>query len=200
MRSIQRHVAAWTLGASLLGAVVLGGTAYVAVLDEMNEMLDANLREVASTVARLPSLPGPVPAASVTSGPDAELEIVIQAWTPTRERLFSSRPTLALPFIEGEGLSRVRLAGIDWDVYTLRRADRVVQAAQRARAQGVEAAESTGRILLTLLAVAAVVGLLMWLALRRGLRSLQDAATMVAARSPQRLTPITDDSAPRELK
>lgn len=200
MRSIQRHVMAWALGATLLGAAVLGGSAYRAVLDEMNETLDASLREVALTIADLPELPASAAARPRPPQGNEQLEIIVQAWSPAGERLFVSRPALALPFVDRPGLSRTQLDGVDWDVYTVLRNGRIVQAAQRAQAQENEAAESTGHILLSLAGVALVAGALLALALRRGLRSLHDAALLVAARSPERLDEIADADAPRELK
>ena len=72
MRSIQRHVLLWTLGALVLGTLLLAGVAYRVSLVEYNEALDANLRQVALSVARLPAgavrstlpaaTPGPAPA------------------------------------------------------------------------------------------------------------------------------------------
>lgn len=212
MRSIQRHVLLWTLGALVLGTLLLAGVAYRVSLDEYNEALDANLRQVALSVARLPAgavrstLPAATPGPAsrdkgANGGPAApDLEIVIQTWTPDGQPLYSSHPGAALPFLAHDGPSRVQVGTVDWDMYTAVRASVVVQVAQRAAAQQLEATESATRLLWPSLGVAAGVLLMMLLALRRGLRPLGDTAAIVAARSPQRLDPVPDTQVPRELR
>lgn len=208
MRSIQRQVLLWALGALLLGALVLVFVAYRVSLDEYNEVLDANLRQVALSIARLPpaaapgtALPEVVQAQPTSKArPLPDLEIVIQTWTPTGGLRYSSHPNLGLPFKSQDGASRVRVGPVDWDMYTVVRADVVVQAAQRAAAQQLEATESAARLLWPSLAVASGILLLVLVALRHGLRPLGDTAASVAARSPQRLDPVSDTQVPRELQ
>jgi len=188
--------------------------AYRVSLEEYNEALDANLRQVALSIVRLPPGAGrsePPPAASATAAPaqppartdgqaPPDLEIVIQTWTPDGQPLYSSHPGTALPFLAQEGPSRVQVGRVDWDMYTAVRAGVVAQAAQRAAAQQLEATESATRLLWPSLGVGTGIFLLVLLALRKGLRPLTDTAAIVAARSPQRLDPVPDTQVPRELQ
>jgi signal transduction histidine kinase len=199
MRSIQWHVLAWALCALLLGSLTMTFVAYRISLDEINEVLDANLMQVAQSIARLP------PTANAATGPaarplDSALELVIQTWVPAGPLLYSSRADTRLPYVATQGLSRVRSGGVDWDLYTLVQPDKVVQVAQRAQAQQSEATEAAGRMLWPSLGLVASMGGLLWLALRRGLRPLGEAASTVAARSPARLDPLPDEGVPRELR
>ena len=82
---------------------------------------------------------------------------------------------------------------------TVVRADRVVQAAQRAAAQQEEAAESAATLLLPFALLIAVIGAFMMFALRRGLRPLDAAAADIAARSAASLASIDDRDMPREI-
>jgi signal transduction histidine kinase len=202
MRSIQRHVLAWAMCALLLGSVTMSFVAYRISLDEINEVLDANLMQVAMSIARLPpaAMPAVASAHPPTRAVDSALEMAIQTWSPAGRVLYSSHAGTRLPFVANGGLSRIRANGIDWDVYTLVLDDRVVQVGQRAQAQQSEATEAASRMLWPSLGLVALMGGLLWLSLRRGLRPLGEAASTVAARSPARLDPMPDAGVPRELR
>ena len=51
MRSIERTLLAWILGALSLGAMVIVLVTYLVALEEMHDVLDANLKNVAEAVA-----------------------------------------------------------------------------------------------------------------------------------------------------
>lgn len=202
MLSIERHLTRWILGASGLGVLLLAMVAYLFILDDLNEAFDQNLAQVAQTIAdhtpagELVTVPlAPLPAKLLE-----DAEIVIVRWTTDGQRAFSSDPRVDLPFITRTGLSRHRVAGVDWDVYTVVRPDVVVQAAQQAAAQEREAAESAARLLLPFGALIGVLGALLIYALRRGLQPLDAAAELVAARSVTSLAPIDDQDMPREIQ
>ncbi|MDE2276166.1 MAG: two-component sensor histidine kinase, partial [Burkholderiales bacterium] len=129
--------------------------------------------------------------------PDAG--VIAQAWSPDGRLLYASGPRVALPFATTPGLSRVRVGGDAWVVYTSVRKSGVVQAAQRVAERESMAAESAGRVLPPLLLMVAVVGGLLVLGLRRGLRPLDEAARSVGARSAQALAPIPSDGLPAEI-
>lgn len=201
MRSIERHLSSWVLGVSGLGALLLGAVAYLVILGELNEAFDKSLEQVAIAIADHDPVADPPVArrAPRDAGRADDTQIVITLWTSDHRRTFSSDPAVELPFVGRSGLSRQRVAGVDWDVQTLVRPDVVVQAAQQAAVQEQEAAESAARLLLPFGAVIAVLGLLMIHALRRGLRPLDATAVSVAARSASSLAPIAEQGMPREV-
>ncbi|HEY2257229.1 MAG TPA: hypothetical protein VGI11_16455, partial [Variovorax sp.] len=51
MRSLERRMLAWVLGALSLGALLLVLASYLVTLDEMGEVFDDNLRQVALALA-----------------------------------------------------------------------------------------------------------------------------------------------------
>lgn len=51
MRSIERTLLAWILGALSLGALVVALVTYLVTLEEMHEVFDADLKNVAQAVA-----------------------------------------------------------------------------------------------------------------------------------------------------
>ena len=50
MRSLERYLLGWIMGALALGAVVIVMVTYLITLDEMNEIFDAGLKNVAEAL------------------------------------------------------------------------------------------------------------------------------------------------------
>ena len=74
MRSIERHLALWILGAAGLGAVLLGLVAYLVILSDLNDSLDENLNAVATAVAdRIAARPP-----GVAAGADSAEIVVVE--------------------------------------------------------------------------------------------------------------------------
>ena len=194
MRSIQRHLGLWVLGASGLGALAIGVLLYAVLVREFNDAKDDGLKLIASAVADDGS------GAPAHSGRDAEnTEIVVLTWTRDGRALHSSSPRAGIAFSDSEGLRRQHIAGEDWDVHTVVRADRVAQAAQRAVAQHEEAVESAAELFLPFTGLIVVVGLALIIALRHGMRPLDAAAATIAASSAVSLASIDYSDMPREI-
>ncbi len=209
MRSIERHLAGWILGATGLGTLLLGLLAYLVILDELNEAFDQNLAQVAQTLADQWSAVSEtgaglgavaVPRSARRPIRPDDVPLVVTAWTAAGQLRFSTDLAVGLPFRPTAGMRRERLSGVEWDVFTAVRAGVVVQAAQPAAAQEQEAVESATRLVLPFAGLIAVLGGLLIYALRRGLQPLDEAAALVAARSAVSLDPIADAHMPREIR
>jgi two-component system, OmpR family, sensor kinase len=204
VRSIERYLLAWMMGALCLGAVVIVLVTYLVTLDEMNEIFDADLKNVAEALGTHhragvgpgdPDLPR-LPTRADVADP---AEIVTITWTQDGRRVFSSDPRVPIPFMDREALTHVQVAQDDWIVYTDVSVNGVAQAAQRASARHTTAAESASSVVLPLLGLVVFVAGLMVFALRRGLRPLDSTAQDVASRSASSLTPIATADVPREI-
>ena len=203
MRSLERYLLAWILGALTLGSVPIALVAYVVTRDEMNEVFDAELKYVAQAIGTYRHLRNDTTEAEVqsstrTESPD-DTEIVTFAWTATGRRTYASDAGVLLPFSAVEGLSRHRVGQEDWTVYTSVRPDGIAQAAQRSSARQEMAGESAAKILPPLLVLVLVTGALLVYALRQGLRPLDSAARDVALRSATSLEPISATAVPGEV-
>ena len=204
MRSIERYLLAWVMGALILGSVVIALVTYLVTLDEMNEVYDADLKNVAEALGaynhsgRSPDDLLAKHAPERTDLPD-RAEIVTITWTHDGRRVFSSDPRVAIPFMSTEALSQTRVGDEDWLVYTDVSPNGVAQAAQRISARHDIASESASAILLPLLAMGIFVAGLIVIALRRGLRPLDAAARELAERSASALVPIDGAAVPREM-
>ncbi|MEO6032289.1 MAG: ATP-binding protein [Burkholderiaceae bacterium] len=203
MRSIERSLLAWVIGALSLGSVLVMIVSYLVTLEEMDEVFDAGLRNIAEAVSSYHSGHGPNVdrpwVLSPTDESDGDSEIVTLTWSLSGQRLYVSNPKVDIPFIDKEGLSRSVVDSAAWIVYTDVRTDGISQAAQRVSARREMARESAAKVLPPMLALVVLVGGLLVFALRRGMQPLDSAARDVAARSATALDPIGAEDVPKEL-
>ncbi len=205
MRSIERTLLAWILGALSLGAMVIALVTYLVTLDEMHEVFNDNLKNVAEAVASYHRAGHQQPGQDLVVSPQRSDtpegdEIVTLTWTPQGHRVYASDPRVQLPFSRSEGLSRPAVQGEAWIMYSSVSHDGVAQAAQRVAARREISAESATKVLVPLIGLVVVVGGLLVFSLRRGLQALDNAAQDVAQRSARSLEPITLDDVPQEIK
>lgn len=203
MRSIERSLLAWVIGALSLGSVLVVMVSYLVTLEEMNEVFDAGLRNIAEAVSSYHNGHGPDAdrplVLSPTDEADGDAEIVTVTWSLSGQRLYASNPKVKIPFAGTEGLSRPFIEDAEWIVYTDVRTDGVSQAAQRVSSRRQMARESAAKVLPPMLVIVVFVGALLVFALRRGMRPLDIAARDVAARSASALDPIGAQDVPKEL-
>lgn len=204
MRSIERQLVAWIMGALLLGSILVAMTTYMVTLDEMNEVFDADLKNVAHGVARYHwTNTGTVdvhePVLIGRNDRPDDSEIATFAWDSSRRLVYASDSRVPIRYVAEEGLSHPRLGGEDWIVYTASHDGGIVQAAQRRSSRREMAGESAAKILPPLLVLSVVVGGLLILGLRRGLAPLDAAARDIATRSARSLEPIESADVPMEL-
>lgn len=204
MRSIERTLLTWIMGALLLGSVLVALVTYLVTYEEMNEVFDADLKNVAEAVASYhESGRGPVdsiaPQLPQRTDEPEDSEIVTLTWTRSGRRVYASDPRVKLPYIEVEGLSRPRVEGEDWIVYSTVRSDGVAQAAQRVASRKEMAGESAAKVFPPMLVLVVIVGGLLVFGLRRGLQPLDQAARDIAERSVNALEPIDIGDVPREI-
>ena len=205
IRSIERDLLVWVLGTLSLGSVLLALVVYSVTLDEMNEVFDVDLKNVAQAMA---GYRGAAPAASRHELQDAapaittpdESEIVTLTWSRGGERLYTSDPSAPVPLVRSTGLTREHFGSDEWIVYTVAMPSGWAQAAQRVTARRGMAGESAAKVMPPMIALVLIVAGLLSFGLRRGLRPLDVAARSVAARSADSLEPIAADDMPRELE
>lgn len=204
-RSIQRQVLWWALGALTLGSAVLIACSWWLLRQEMEEVFEDNLKQVAlavvhhhrvGTSATPPRLAQELPRVYEEFG---RFEFVTAVWSRDGRLLASSDPGVSLPFLSRSGLTQTRASGDRWYLYTIVLDDGIVQAAQRAGEREALARETATELVLPALGVMAVIAVLLGLALRRGMQPLSQAAAEVAARSAESLHPIATASQPPEL-
>ena len=231
MRSLRRHLLAWILGALLVGGLALVGVSYLVTLEEMDEIFDESLKQVALAVAshhRFASGTGPqtrdaLPALPRVYEQQDNFDFVTMIGTAEGRRTFVSEPGVTIPLLKVTGsaqvtsdgarwrvieagfaedltrLLRIAGGGEEWHLYTIVQPQGIVQVAQRASSRRTLAGEAASKLLLPLFVLIAFIGGLLTVALRRGLKPLDQAADGVAARSAVSLEPIDASSLPVEI-
>ena len=204
MRSIERTLVAWILSALALGTMLVALVTYFVTLDELHEVFDADLKNVARAIAGYHHADhGPSAAAHVASpeptDPPEDSEIVTLNWSSGGERVFASDPRVRLPFTREQGLSRPLVQGEQWIVYTHVSQQGVAQAAQRMSARQEMAGDFATEVFPPLIGLVLVVGGLLVFGLRRGLKPLDTTAQDVARRSAQSLEAIPLEGTPKEI-
>lgn len=204
MRSIERALLGWILGALALGSVLVALVTYLVTLEEMNEVFDGELKNVAEAVVSYHQAnhggANPVrPALPQRSDAPEDIEIVTLTWTREGALVYASDPRVKLPYVAVEGLSRPQVDGEGWIVYSSVRASGVAQAAQRVASRKEMAGESAAEVFPPMLMLVLIVGGLLVFGLRRGLQPLDSAAKDIALRTATALDPIVASDLPREV-
>ena len=203
--SIHRRVLVWVMAALVMGASLLVASTYLSMKNELGEVFDESLKQVALTVAnhhgeygisRKPRLVDQLPRVYEAYG---EFDFVTAAWSRGGTLTHTSDTKVTLPFLSRSGLSRVYIGGNQWHLYTIVLEDGIIQAAQRDSARQTLARQSSFRLILPAVAMLAILALLLTLALKRGLAPLSLAAAEVTARSVETLHPIALATQPAEL-
>ena len=202
MGSIRRHLMvrlALALGA---GGLLLGFATYEFTRQEMSEVFDQQLKQLAVSVRT--HYRGDVSTLLANPGSEAGLEdsgLVTQIWNLDRQRVFLSFPGADIPWVDQQGYHTLETRQGAWRVYAERSPTHLFQAAQLMAAREELAVDTAVEILLPNLAVTlALIALLLAYALRRGLAPLKQASTDVGQRSAASLEPITTAGFPSELK
>jgi len=202
---LRRGLLQWTLGAFSLGSVVLVMLAYVVMLDEMDEVLDDNLRQVATAVARQAGsgraleISGERAAPEVHVAPD-DGALVTRSWTIDGRLLAGHEDSPAFPAPASVGPGRAIVDTSEWKTFTVEVGSVRAMAAQRTAARREMAVEAASKLFIPLVAFALVTAALLALALRRGLAGLNDATGHIARRSAQTLEPVDTTLMPAELQ
>lgn len=208
MTSIRRGLLGWVLGAMAAGAVLLAAATYALTLNEMNEVFDEHLQQVAQAVALgLPAhdaagdgVARSPPASTAADDEPGDFDFHTTIHDVQGRLLYRSHTGLELPYPTPPGLSRAVAQGEPWVLYTVAAAGRVVQVAQPLAARRELAADAALQLVAMLLAMMAMIALLLVWAVRRGLAPLNQAATALAGRSASALTPVADAGVPAELR
>ncbi len=222
--SLGKGLLVGTAATLLVGAAAVAALTYALTLEEMNEVFDQRLQQVALAVSAslsasvspsvltsvsasvLPSTPAAASVDPTRAAPavaaadeDGEIDFVTQIWHPDGRLEYSTHPGAGPPFATAPGLSQVQSGGRGWHVMTVVGNGRIVRAAQPAEERSDLASDAALNLVAALLAVFAGVGAVIIFTLRRAGRALDQAAATIASRSARSLEPIGAAGLPSEL-
>lgn len=205
MQSLRRHLQLWVLGALGFGSLCLLLTVYGLMLDELDEVYDENLKQVALAVATQMNFPNRLPPEMPQNltrpiEVDNGLNFVTQGFDLQRRLVTSSLQGMELPPGPISGIRRVRLQEHHWYIYTIITDRGIAVAGQKASLRRQQAEEITLKFVLALVALLVFMAGLLSFALRRGLRPLDGAARQIARRSAESLVPLPANDYPVEFR
>ncbi|MEO6917863.1 MAG: ATP-binding protein [Collimonas sp.] len=195
--SIRRSLLRW-LAAGLSAGILLAGIAlYFQVRGEANTLFDYQMQKIVASLPRqafLPMIDGS------DAGPELDDQIMIQIWDNTGVVIYHSHSQEFLPLQAELGFTNVRLSTGLWRVYSAQIGNTVVQIAQPQSARNRIAAQMAVKTFTPLLLLFPLLGILVWIAVSRGLAPIKRAAAEVQARDMHALSAIPDAKLPQEIQ
>lgn len=199
MISIHKRLLLWLLTGLLAISSIAGIATYRKMLEEVNEMQDFELRQVAYAIEYASrALPANVNALKPREA--ANPAFLVQLWRPGSTLQYSSQPAVALPLATVRGFSFITQNGDRWRVFSLAAGDRIVQTAQSVEDRQETAADMSLRMLMPFLVLVPVLAVLVLLAVRRGLSPLGRIADDIARRDSTSMQPLDEETLPAEIQ
>ena len=127
MTSIRRRLLTYLLTGLIFAALLAGAGGYVKSREEVNELFDFQLKQLAQSFRSPAFGPLSMPKPLKTEEED---DIVVQVWDKTGALHFTSAIGASLPAIKNPGFGNVSWRNETWRAYLIIDQDRVIQAAQ----------------------------------------------------------------------
>jgi two-component system OmpR family sensor kinase len=194
MRSIRRELLLWLLLGLVVAVAAAATSTYYQARREAKELFDYQLRQLALSVANggLSLLP--------QADNERDEDFAIQVWDANQKLLYSSRPGVDIPSQLEPGYTNVATRRGHWRVFSVRAHGGLVQVAQRLSVHEELAAAMAFRVVAPLLVILPLLGALVWLTVRRGLRPLMSVTSAVRVRTPAALQPLPESGLPEEVQ
>ncbi len=194
MKSIRQSLLVWLILGMLIGTCVAGLSMYWLAQDEVNELFDYQIKQVAL------SLHGQSQLVTVAAADrDPEEDNVVQAWDTLGKPLFSSNPSRELPRYVTLGLHTVSYHQQPWRIYNIQRHGRFIQVAQPMIVRDELAAGLAVRMLVPFFVLIPLLAGLIWWVVGRSLSPLQAVTTAVATRHEDAMHALDEKNLPQEI-
>ncbi|MGE0447747.1 MAG: ATP-binding protein [Vicinamibacterales bacterium] len=201
--SLRARLLALVLSAVVVAFVLATAGAYVEARHEVDALLDAHLEQsLALLVAQAGEDLEEFDTEHAGEGVSVSNAVAFQIWDRgTRLALHSANAPDTPMGDRQTGFSDRVIAGTAWRVYTSwdHEGEYLIHVGERAGARQEILDDLVGAILAPLLVVLPVLGLLVWLAVSRGVRPVARVADEVQQRDSERLDPLGLTGVPGEL-
>ncbi len=201
--SLKRHILALTLGAILLVWLAAAALTYIDARRELNEMLDAHLAQASTLLVaqasheleEIETERGPLPHRY-------SLRVAFQVWEHgTQLRLRSANAPMEPLTRQQGGFSDAVIQGRQWRVFSTWDNTRtmLIHVAEQAEVRDELARGIASNLLRPLWVALPLLGVLIWVAVRGGLRPLTRLTREVEQRAPDNLAPLDATATPAEV-
>jgi two-component system OmpR family sensor kinase len=199
MMSIRKNLLIWLLTGLLVAGLGTGIATYFKTQEEVGEMLDYELRQIAYSMQHSTSfMPGQMDNIGGSSGDDNDF--VVQVWNENGEQLYSSQPSIKLPKASAPGFSNLMNSDGGWRAFSVISGDRFVQAALPDDARWETTAGMALRMLAPLAVLVPALALLAWIAVRRSLAPMARVTAEVERRDAFAMAPLDIHAVPEEIR
>lgn len=197
MKSIRGYFLVSLLSALTIGGIVMGSITYYAAKQEINELFDAHLQDVALLALRQePSIVTPM---THTEKPGDE-DIIVQIWNRKKNLLYHTDQKIIFPYPAQDGFSDMRVQKQNWRIYTGRSGQQAAVAAYSSDDRQDVIEKIVLRILIPLMLLVPILGILVWIGVGRGLVPLTRIGISLKKRAANNLMPLSNQDTPEEIQ
>ena len=199
--SIRNKLLVWLLTGLAIAGLGTGIATYYKAHEEVGEMLDYELRQIAYSMQHSSRIiPDEIEASGDSDVGGDDNDFVVQIWTMVGKQLYSSRPSAKLPQATVQGFSNLKNVNDQWRVFSLVSGDRIIQVAQPEDARWETAADIAIRILAPLAVLVPLLALLTWVSVRKSLAPLVHVTEQVEERDAFAMSPVVIQNVPDEIR
>jgi len=201
MMSIRKNLLVWLLTGFVFAGLCTGIATYFKTHEEVGEMLDYELRQIAYSMQYSSSfMPDQIDKIGDSDSSGDDNDFVVQVWNMSGALLYSSRPSAKLPQASAQGFSTLKNINEQWRVFSLISGNRVIQAAQPEDVRWETAAGIALRMLAPLAVLVPALALLAWIAVRKSLAPLTYVTAQVEQRDASAMAPLDIHTVPEEIR
>jgi two-component system OmpR family sensor kinase len=194
--SIRRRLLAWLLSGVLLSGIIATIVVYVRTRDEVDELFDRQLKQIALSLREQEDLSVTKPE---TPNDQEEERIVVSAWDRKGLPVFGLAHDRRAPAAGSEGYATVFWGMQPWRVYIGVGSGGTVEVAQPLAARASIAMRIVARILIPTVPITVALIILVWVTVRQGLKPLAEVTGALAARTADALQPIVVENQATEV-
>ena len=194
--SIRRRLLAWLVSGVLLSGIIATIVIYVRTRDEVDELFDRQLKQIALSLREQEDLSVTKPE---TPYDQEEERISVSAWDRAGVPVFGLAKDRSVPPSGSDGYSTVRWDGQPWRVYVGAGSGGTVEVAQPIAARATIALRIVARILMPTIPITVALIILVWVTVRQGLKPLAEVTGALAARTGDALQPVVVENQAAEV-
>ena len=204
--SIKRFLLIYITLSILVIYALISFASYWVSKEELDELYDANLQQVASAIAAqhlaIQDVTHLYRNNQVGSGAkiEGEEEFYVRVLAKDRAVLYVSHPEAKVPLPTSLGLSTQRFQTKQWRFFVVKANEETIQVAQSLRLRKNTIKETAYSLMASQLLFIPILVLLIFYAIRKALSPLSALSNEIKQRDSADLNPFADDNVPAEVK
>lgn len=204
--SIKRFLLIYITLSILVIYALISFASYWVSKEELDELYDANLQQVASAIAAqhlaIQDVTHLYRNNQVGSGAqiEAEEEFYVRVLAKDGAVLYISHPEAKVPLPKSLGLSTQRFQNKQWRFFVVKAKEETIQVAQSLRLRKNTIKETAYSLMASQLLFIPILVLLIFYAIRKALSPLSVLSNEIKQRDSADLNPFADDNVPAEVK